>query len=144
MSVASGEKAVSSWLSPSNQQGTKAMSPNADLSVKRSESVRSNKQKGSTPGIQATVRVLAAQMKYNVPLYNVSPEPGRPGFFQGVVVWQREPLRPDEPITVAGVYGESQATEQLAAKVFEWLSKELAVRQAEVEAVLSEMTSPPV
>lgn len=121
-----------------------ATSPSLDSSVKATGSLRSSEDRDKSSDIQSMVRQLAMEMRYRIPTYKITPEPQRQGFYKGVVVWQREPLRPEEEITVTGVYGEAQATEQLAAKVYEWLSKEMEGRKADVAAVMGGTACPPI
>jgi hypothetical protein len=94
----------------------------------------------SGSGIQDLVPFMAQRLNYQCPTYSITPEPGRQGFFSGEAVWRREPLAPEQPIRVHGVLGETQATEQLAARVLGWLSEQGEKRDAELAAILADIS----
>lgn len=107
--------------------------------LREGESSGSNGAQKDSPKIQAMVQQLATRLNYKVPTYTIDVEPNRPGFFRGEAVWRKEPLAPEQPIRVGGVFGEAQATEQLAAKVYEWLGQQGEKREADLAAILADI-----
>jgi len=127
---------------PSKRARKEAVEPGgAALSSPKDDAKAANNSdpKGRQKEIQASIRQLALRLNFQPPTYDVKPEQGRAGFFRGEAIWHKEPLAPEEPIRVEGVYGEAQTTEQLSAKVYEWLRKLHERRQGELADIMKDI-----
>lgn len=111
----------------------------AALTDSTDEATYNSDPKGRQKEIQASIRQLALRLNFQPPTYEIKPEQGRSGFFRGEAIWHKEPLAPEEPIRVEGVYGEAQTTEQLGAKVYEWLRKLHERRQGELADIMKDI-----